>query len=42
MAFTIFIKFCEFIEHSKPNNFTLSDFIKKFLNGKEILLYIFV
>ena len=30
MALTIFIKFCEFIEQSKPNNLTLSDFIAKF------------
>ena len=35
MALTIFIKFCGFIEHSKPNNFTLSDFIEKFLDGKK-------
>ena len=29
MAITILIKFCEFIEYSKPNNVTLSAFPEK-------------
>ena len=36
MALTILIKCCEFIEHSKPNNLTLSGFIEKFPEGKKI------
>ena len=36
MALTIFIKYCEFIENSTPNNLTLSDFIGKFPEVKKI------
>ena len=35
MAVTIFIKFCGFIDHYKPNNLTLSEFTGKFPVGKK-------
>ena len=37
MALTFFIKFCGFIEHSKPNNMTLSAFPGKILETRKIV-----
>ena len=39
IALTIFIKFCQYIEHSKSKNFTLSDFTGKFPEVKKSILY---
>ena len=38
MAVTILIKFCGFIEHSKPNNMTLSAFPEKSLKPEKVFL----
>ena len=38
MTLTIFIKFCVFIEHFKPNSLTLSNVIGKFPEGKKIII----
>ena len=35
MVLTILIKFCGFIEYSKPKNLTLADFIGKFPEVKK-------
>ena len=41
MAPTIFIKFCEFIVHSKPNNMTLSAFPGKIPETRKIVFNIY-
>ena len=38
MVLTILFKFCGFIEHSKPNNMTLSDFPGRILETRKIVL----
>ena len=42
MAAKIVINFCGFVEHSKPNNMTLSDFIGTFPEGKKNLYSIYL
>ena len=42
MASTIFVKFCEFIEHFKTNKLTLPDFIRKFPEGKKKIIIFFI